>query len=531
MAEKCLDGHPKCQTTTGDPTLPSRVIDVGSSDLEMHLHVSSGAKAKYAALSYCWGLNSKQLTTQEATVEEHMKLIQFDDSSKTLQQAADVTRRLGLRYLWIDALCIIQDSKRDWEKESEKMSEVYHNATITISAAAAAAASQGLFPIPSDRERFNQVFEITAPGMNGKETQIRVRLRCDPPGSLTSMSHSAIPAERSPLSTRGWVLQESRLSPRILCFAKEEMFWLCSSHSRCECRIRPGSTQSNIFRQHNPLSESDERSAEDLYQEWPLLVMEFTTKDLTRESDRLHAISGLARSMEQRTSDVYLCGLWASNLNYDLVWFVHRDDDSEKPHTNHRMGGPYAPSWSWASVSGPITYFGQWMTQFGRQYPGFGGQKIDVYGHASKDSKRPLEIIDFTVMPCTQNKYGPVALASIQLSGHILPVKFCSATQTWKPSIIELQDFDPSRVEVKYDVESEIPQILSAANEDSFVFLFVAVTIFPGLGQLTTEQVVCMLLQRATETQAAFRRCGLAFKAGNDEVWYSSVPKSTIIIV
>lgn len=497
----------------------------------MHLYITNGAHGKYAALSYCWGKDSKQLITTTSTLALHEKAIVFDDVSKTMKEAAAVTRRLGLRYLWIDALCIIQDSAEDWETEAGRMSTVYRDAHITLSAAAAEATTQGLFPTAADRVLYNETCELLAPGPEEKDVNVRVRLRSESPSDLNSASHSSLKLPKPHISTRGWVLQEDILSHRILRFAKEEMYWLCSTQSRCECRLRPGAPQYNMLRQLKDDKLLDANSIHDLFVEWPLLVMELTHRSLTKETDRLHAISGLAAVIGEYTKDIYLAGLWASKLRNDLTWFV---EESNGP--NRRLTDPYAPSWSWASITGPVTYLGQYMTQFGVEHPAFDSRstKIDAIGMADTPQYRaPLDIVDFAAHPTTSNKYGPVTSASIQIRGHILPVTYSTSTQLWQPLIPDLEYFYPDKFDVKYDVASEILQIQAdAESTDAFCFLFVGITVSGfGLGTVIGHSVVCMLLQRVYKGQPVFRRCGLVFRAGYEEVWYKSIPRSTIVLV
>ena len=212
--------------------------------------------------------------------------------------------------------------------------------------------------------------------------------------------------------------------------------------------------------------------------EWPLLVMDFTCRDLTRDSDRLPALSGLADWM-QRKDDLYLCGLWASNLLFELLWHV----EASTQETHWRLVEPYAPSWSWASITGPVTYYRPYVTQFGQRYPGYQDYEVDVSvskAHTDK-GETPVKIIDLAVHPFGLNKYGP-GQASVELCGHVLPVNYDQSRELWE-SIITMAHFNPKWLEFKYDIYSEIPDILAAASsKETFVwvdliYLYVCVTI------------------------------------------------------
>jgi hypothetical protein len=150
-ARECHEGHTKCRylrpgdsSSSPAPTLPTRVLDVSSPTGNPFLFVSNGAKGAYTALSHCWG--GRQLnTTTKSTYKKHRRQIELSSLSKTVQEAIKVTQSLGLRYLWVDSLCIIQDDKHDWKKEAMRMSHVYEQAYCTIAAAAAPDGTVGCF--------------------------------------------------------------------------------------------------------------------------------------------------------------------------------------------------------------------------------------------------------------------------------------------------------------------------------------------------------------------------------------------------
>jgi Heterokaryon incompatibility protein (HET) len=119
--------------------LPTRVIDVGPSDasIEPRLIISKGRDGAYIALSHRWGapdLSKPQLTTTAANLPAMIEKIPLESMPLNYKDAVITTRKLSFRYLWIDSLCIIQDSMQDWEAESAKMGEVYQNAQLTIAA-------------------------------------------------------------------------------------------------------------------------------------------------------------------------------------------------------------------------------------------------------------------------------------------------------------------------------------------------------------------------------------------------------------
>ncbi|KAF2830793.1 HET-domain-containing protein [Ophiobolus disseminans] len=155
----CLTNHRQC--SVGDstlPKLPMRVIDVGTRDEEPSLVHTQGRRGKYCALSYCWGRHPF-LRTTKATLAEHQKRIPLDDFPRTLKDAILISRKLCIPYIWIDALCIIQDDANDWAHESKAMASIYRNAIVTIIAASANDTTEGCF---QTRAR-NRVWPVRIP--------------------------------------------------------------------------------------------------------------------------------------------------------------------------------------------------------------------------------------------------------------------------------------------------------------------------------------------------------------------------------
>jgi hypothetical protein len=156
--QDCSQGkgkHAKCPQAV-QTELPTRVIDIE----EMRLHCPAPeAKGLWVSLSHCWG-GSSPLQTTTGNLESHMAGLP-GPFPQTFADAVAVTRMLGLRYLWIDSLCIIQDSHEDWVHESAHMATVYENAYVTISADAAKDSFQGFLSAPSRSVRKEAKIDYT----------------------------------------------------------------------------------------------------------------------------------------------------------------------------------------------------------------------------------------------------------------------------------------------------------------------------------------------------------------------------------
>ena len=143
--EECSSKHEFCSPPELNTKLPTRVINVGSTGQTVTLFEHNGTTGRYMTLSHSWG-SSPQLTTTTKRLNEFKKGVEVSSLPKNFQDAVQITRKLGIRFLWIDSLCIIQDDPQDWERESAQMASIYRNSYLTISATASPDSSSGCFP-------------------------------------------------------------------------------------------------------------------------------------------------------------------------------------------------------------------------------------------------------------------------------------------------------------------------------------------------------------------------------------------------
>jgi hypothetical protein len=223
----CQKEHSLCQAHEKSRfELPKRLINIRAPKCIRLCETSSlsAPDISYATLSHCWGDPSSYspCVIQTHSLDEHLTCILWDKIPKTFRDAIIVTRRLGLKFLWIDSLCIIQDDLDNWAEESAKMSRIYANAVLTIAASAAENATQGFLGLRHSQE---EIIKLSPENM----TPIHIRKDL----------HSNVPVTFSYtkilLNTRGWVFQERLLSRRILYFEREETICECRSAHTCEC--------------------------------------------------------------------------------------------------------------------------------------------------------------------------------------------------------------------------------------------------------------------------------------------------------
>ncbi len=315
--------------------MPKRVIQMERANYKCCrlTETTSHQRGRYAALSHCWGPPENQpLRTTRGNKEAYMAGIPWGSLPSTFRDALKVTHEaLDLDFLWIDSLCTIQDDDQDWNAEAPNMGNIYQNATVTISAAWAQHAGEGLF---FDRSAFSVAAEKETASVayfdrNGNEDGTFQAAAAVTELSVTTEIYSV-----TPLAKRAWVLQEEKLSRRTVYFTKRDIVWECKRHVLSETNC-----SSPITRELFVPSVAH----------WPRLVTDYTARSLTFAKDKLAALAGLANLIAQSSPhDVYQHGVWQSQLASHLLWLR-----KESLRANADMR---APSWSWASTMGPLSF-------------------------------------------------------------------------------------------------------------------------------------------------------------------------------
>jgi hypothetical protein len=367
--QDCDDNHESCWSAMKHLNyrtpifLPTRLINVGDEAQNMHPRLVITSKvgaaslpnaAKYIALSYCWGTveqAAKLPKTTHDTILSRIEKIEFKTMPQTFQDAITVARTLGIKHLWIDSLCIIQDDPRDWEIESSKMAAIFSNAYLTLVAASGSSCNDSFLR----REISGLTCTIPMSSKQGQkpiEGQYSLRFR-----RQWGKSDKMADISGSRWLTRGWTFQEERLARRVLMFGKTKFFFDCKTVERVEdsdaCALRPGwvkSVSEVLLESHQPnRGEVAERSDKTQHWEnWQTLCTHYSYRELTFPSDKLPAISGIASNFAAKSHSKYLAGLWQDNLVHDLFW--------QSSNAATRPPEYRAPSWSWASLDGRILW-------------------------------------------------------------------------------------------------------------------------------------------------------------------------------
>lgn len=407
--QTCSEQHEHCPRNNEAKELPKRVIEINSNEPQSVklVHTSPGERAIYACLSYCWG-HGGQYCTYKHNIKDHLQHISVSDLPATVADAIRLCRALQIPYLWVDALCIIQDDEVDWSREAAAMARIYGSANLTISTPSTTSCSEGfLVRDVGSRSSLDWIHPHS-------RTKGVVTMRS---WSEPSFDQSPIDEQETPWMQRGWTLQEWVLSPRLLHCGSTMTMFECL-HGRCyeifpdtpegpfvvfgrqhyngapppkliDNQIETGRISSDKAVEANGMTRMfksfeywNDPNARPVIS-WVAIVEEFCRRQLTRDTDKLSALAGLAVEFRaykriwcptQQQWD-YVAGLWwcgnsmvgltghDGELPGALLWrgATHRSNPLSTPPVYR------APSWSWAAVDGPITF-----------NKGVGGNKLEI---------------------------------------------------------------------------------------------------------------------------------------------------------
>ncbi|KAG2417045.1 hypothetical protein HFD88_008262 [Aspergillus terreus] len=359
---------------------------------------------RYVALSYCWG-GPQDYGLSTCNVAAYHRKISLDCLGRTIQDAVTACLQLGHYFLWVDSLCIIQDSDKDRANELGRMAAIYANADVTISAALAPSYDTGFLNTPPPVHA-SRPFLLPFRLPDGQTGKICLYER-----SYGHFDTNWPPVREETVRKRAWTMQERFMSRRLLVF-QEHMLWVChESFGHHGGRL----TEQAYFRHAGPTvleryGQSDlfaYSGSEVSYAEWHAIVQEYSTKLLTNPEDKLPALSSVAEVFARTLSDQYLVGLWRGNIISDLLWTgamlgptASENEPSASPLSRLSRPRPWrAPSWSFVSVEGDIRF---------RTFRSY--------------ADKVAELIDCTVIPISaQAPYGQVESADLRLHAFLLP--------------------------------------------------------------------------------------------------------------
>ena len=309
--------------------------------------LSPDVSCRYITLSHRWG-GATMLKLEESNIDVFRREIPIDQLSTLMKDAMYMTHQLGIVYIWIDCLCIIQGSKKDWEVETTRMGDYYRYAQCNISASGYKDSSLGLFTkrvaLPLLNYPIRTDFALASEGdRQDEETHyLGIYTRANPSdfGDIID----------GPLGSRGWIVQERALSPGILHFTPRQMWWECEEHVVNETfptitlpwysSQEPGEGALRSIHATSSLAE--------IYKAWQGFVWQYASTNLSFETDRFPAFIGIARIYDGLLNDNFVAGLWEGDLVRSLLWELYEKARRIPPVQ-------IAPSWSWAAL--PLAHY------------------------------------------------------------------------------------------------------------------------------------------------------------------------------
>jgi hypothetical protein len=344
----CRQLHAACCPYLGAAWYPTRLLDLtGNGDMiNVILTQEDRPVGPYMTLSHRWSnYQYEKLTSQ--SLSRFRRCIDTSCLPRIFQQAIEVTKSLQIRYLWIDSLCILQDTAcGDWEVEALKMGDVYANSYLNLSASYATNEEKN--PSIFSPEPWNHVLPSELHLLDDKE--LRSNIFVD--GYLWSDE-----VHESPLMERGWVFQERFLAPRVLHFGMRQLAWECNEGGALEMfptglppRFEDNYKKDVCWPIMKPMNVS---SSEEFCSRWHEVATSYSACHLTFNTDKLVAFAGIAKIVQSARSDEYIAGTWKSTIIADLAWWVYKADGGL---SSGNRAAYCAPSWSWLSSDRQICF-------------------------------------------------------------------------------------------------------------------------------------------------------------------------------
>ncbi|KAH8203765.1 hypothetical protein TruAng_002058 [Truncatella angustata] len=470
---KCEINHKAC-IQYGRPWCPTRLLRLSMTDegkLLMRL-VSTDSSLdapRYTTLSHMWGKNvTLQLTSKN--LEELKRDIPAHIMPKKYLDAAVATWKLGVRHLWIDSLCIMQDSSADWEHESAAMDRTYRHGYCNIAACSAQLNTDGLF-----YSREPLLFQAGLTEYNGTYFTYQE-------ANLNMFKDLG----QEPLYKRGWVCQERLLCRRNISFTRQQIFFECAMELTCEVGKTAASFKWDSVRGLRYIGNATDLFSVrnmrkiDCVPAWLNVVQVYSAMDLTRPEDKLVAISGLARRLHAKLREPYLAGLWKSHLCIGLAWEVARSRDPEQTRDKPvRCKEFRAPNWSWASIDGEVAFP---LNKFSYQVI------------------RLCSFIEEIVGTNSWNEFGQIRYAKLEALGYPFPVRLLERDFPTNEAL-SMTSFTVDSVP---GMEKGITVTLDTAKHLQSARTYALPLMYDRQGCL-----VCLLLEAITPSWGSYQRIGV----------------------
>ncbi|KAM0123307.1 hypothetical protein ACHAP3_011235 [Botrytis cinerea] len=411
---RCVEGHAQCKARMNSTYYPTRLLELSEFTAKIIHPLIDGAIGPYVALSYCWGPKPNFIRLTASNRDELQAGIPLDYLPIAFQEAINLVKILGYRYIWIDSLCIIQegaDSVDDWTRESATMGDVYSHCILNLS----------LSRVSSPKESC-----LGGHGLHNLIPPFSVKLK-EQSFTMFDEAYYRLALYRQPLGLRAWTFQERVLASRVLSLGQGELFWDClelrgASESfplgltpRISAALKVAQLEISIPTKQLPLYE--------FYNQWLRILDNYTPRNVTFvEKDKLIALGAVASRMCCVQDDIYIAGHFKSTLPYSLLWRLHNTNDGSKwsntmgKRIRSSIASINTPSWSWASIDGPV-----------RHYTGSQPTSKDMWPDSLATVKtHHLKLKDDT------NPFGQCVSASITISTVCTEIVWSQAVSGWQ---------------------------------------------------------------------------------------------------
>ncbi|KAG4441388.1 hypothetical protein IFR05_003145 [Cadophora sp. M221] len=478
---------------------PKRLIWLGPDVQSARLVSFPNEVVEYAALSYCWGKaeeGERVFKTDKSTKSEFEIDIPLAEVPPTLIDAFELTKKLGIDYLWVDALCIVQGSQREWEQESAKMGRIYYYAKIVLSSTQSSNVNDGVFLPRSTIPLFQDIASHDGSMHARRNMNHEIITSCR---TKSNKWWEANINNTFPVLSRGWCFQERMLATRIVHFTPTELVWECQKCRKCECGI----VQSHLYPAKNNISSAfriclkEDVGKRGLRQMWREIVRSYSVRKLTNMGDKLAALSGIAELMKGKTGDMYAAGLWKASLPFDLLWRCDQTGDLKTK--KERL-----PSWSWISVDGAV----KWPVSLEPNQE----QPLQYINSTTYFDFEALgaEVCDVVCEVAGQNEFGQLAFGKITLRTRLREATVHSISDDWS-------EFYETQWAVKVADSDLAPLWLDIILNDlrvsgeigiSMEPLFLVEIMRPGEADRTWEEA--LLVRRRDGSVDEYERVGVA---------------------
>lgn len=322
---------------------PRRLLQLSASGVKL---LDNVIVDHWACLSYCWGSipSEVKLTSQNLDIYRHG--IPFDALPNLYQDTIKVCKWLDVHYLWIDALCIIQDRKDDWIEQAADMAQIYAHGVFTIAAEEASDPLSNMLSLVYESFPWSPVRGFDSTYVRQTESSLTDLTR---KGEGVEVAQK--PEQPRILNTRAWTYQEIELSPRVIRFRREEIIWECCKNKSRSSKLQETFEIATTYKTKRLCTIQDQP-------DWYTIVNSYSERELTVDSDKLPALAAVAEYFDARSRDAgqYLAGLWGRTIIDDLLWRLHHARSASRPVPASDLTSSTIPSWSWASVKTPVFY-------------------------------------------------------------------------------------------------------------------------------------------------------------------------------